>query len=155
MHHWLSGKVSDSKAVTWLWCPLSPCSFIQNKPYWWLKKRCLRGFLPGAWHYRLSTGTGWPSITILWLGEMRSLICSFCFREEAWKLVYAGSPLDTLVCWTDVKQPTNNYFLSTIITSCHPAYQAHLICNFYFSVAAHTIAWADLSLRHTSMLLGY
>ena len=29
-----------------------------------------------------------------------------------------------------------------------------LICNFYLSVAACTIVWADPSLRHTGMLLG-
>ena len=58
--------------------------------------------LPGAWRYRVSTGTGRPSVSILWLGE-----------EE------------------------------------------RLICNFYLSVAAHKIVWADLSLRYTSMLLGH
>ena len=30
----------------------------------------------------------------------------------------------------------------------------HLICNFYLSVAARKIVWADPSLRYTSMLLG-
>ena len=30
----------------------------------------------------------------------------------------------------------------------------NLICNFYLSVAAHKIVWADLSLRYTRMLLG-
>ena len=29
------------------------------------------------------------------------------------------------------------------------------ICNFYLSVAAHKIVWADPSLRYTSMLLGH
>ena len=29
-----------------------------------------------------------------------------------------------------------------------------LICNFYLSVAAHKIVWADPSLRYTSLLLG-
>ena len=57
--------------------------------------------LPGAWRYRVSTGTGWPGVSILWLGEMESLIC-----------------------------------------------------NFYLSVAARKIVWADPSLRYTSMLLG-
>ena len=57
--------------------------------------------LPGVWHYRVSAGTGRPGVSILWLGEMESLIC-----------------------------------------------------NFYLSVAAHEIVWADLSLRYTSLLLG-
>ena len=34
--------------------------------------------LPGAWCYRVSAGTGWPSISILWLGEIASLMSSFC-----------------------------------------------------------------------------
>ena len=33
--------------------------------------------LPGAWRYRDSTGTGRPSVSILWLGEVESLICIF------------------------------------------------------------------------------
>ena len=57
--------------------------------------------LPGVWHYRVSAGTGWLGVNILWLGEVDSLMC-----------------------------------------------------NFYFSVAAHKIIWADLSLKYTSMLLG-
>ena len=27
--------------------------------------------LPGAWRYRVSAGTGWPGVSILWLGEMK------------------------------------------------------------------------------------
>ena len=57
--------------------------------------------LSGAWHYRVSTGTGRPGVSILWLGEIDSLIC-----------------------------------------------------NFYLSVAARKIVWADPSLRYTRMLLG-
>ena len=57
--------------------------------------------LPGAWRYRVSAGTGRPGVSILWLGEMESLIC-----------------------------------------------------NFYLSVAARKIVWADPSLRYTRMLLG-
>ena len=56
--------------------------------------------LPGAWRYRVSTGTGRPGVSILWLGEV-----------ERW------------------------------------------ISNFYLSVAARKIVWADPSLRYTSMLL--
>ena len=57
--------------------------------------------LPGAWRYRVSTGNGRPSVSILWQGEMESLIC-----------------------------------------------------NFYLSVAARKLVWADPSLRYTYMLLG-
>ena len=58
--------------------------------------------LPGTWRCRVSAGTGRPGVSILWLGEVESLIC-----------------------------------------------------NFYLSVAAHTIVWADPSLRYTSLLLGH
>ena len=57
--------------------------------------------LPGAWCYRVSTGTDWPGVSILWLGGVESLVC-----------------------------------------------------NFYLSVAARKIVWADPSVRYTSMLLG-
>ena len=58
--------------------------------------------LPGAWHYRVSAGTGQPGVSILWLGEVE-----------------------------------------------------RLICNFYLSVAARKIVWADPSLRYTSLLPGH
>ena len=55
--------------------------------------------LPGTWYFR--AGTGWSSVSILWLGEIKTLMC-----------------------------------------------------NFYISVAAHTLVSADPSLRYTSILLG-
>ena len=39
--------------------------------------------LPGAWHYRISAGTGQPGVRILWLGEMESLIHDFCLSVAA------------------------------------------------------------------------
>ena len=57
--------------------------------------------LPDTWRYRVSAGTAWPGVSILWLGEMESLVC-----------------------------------------------------NFYLSVTACKIVWADPSLRYTHMLLG-
>ena len=45
--------------------------------------------LPGVWRYRVSAGTGRPSISILWLGEMESLICNFYLSVAARKLVWA------------------------------------------------------------------
>ena len=62
--------------------------------------------LPGAWRYRVSAGTGWPGVSILWLGEVESLICSFYLGVAARKNVWAVRSWDTLTrCW-DVKQPT-------------------------------------------------
>ena len=41
--------------------------------------------LPGAQHYMVSAGTGRPSVSILWLGEVESLICNFYLSVEACK----------------------------------------------------------------------
>ena len=49
--------------------------------------------LPGAWRYRVSTGTGRPGVSILWLGEMESLICNFYLSVAARKLVRANPSL--------------------------------------------------------------
>ena len=43
--------------------------------------------LPGAWHYRVSTGTGQPGVSILWLGEVEHLICNFYLSVAARKTV--------------------------------------------------------------------
>ena len=41
--------------------------------------------LPEAWRctYRVSAGTGWPGVDILWLDEMESLICNFYLSVAA------------------------------------------------------------------------
>ena len=39
--------------------------------------------LPGAWRYRVSTGTGQPGVSILRLGEVESLICNFYINVAA------------------------------------------------------------------------
>ena len=49
--------------------------------------------LPGAWRYRVSAGTGRPGVSILWLGEMESLICSFYLSVAARKIVCAHPSL--------------------------------------------------------------
>ena len=65
--------------------------------------------LPGAWHDRVSPGTGRPSVSKLWLGEVESLICNFYLSVAARKIVCANLSLRyTIACWWDVKLPTNN-----------------------------------------------
>ena len=39
--------------------------------------------MPGAWRSRVSAGTGWPSVSILWLGKLASLICKVCLTVVA------------------------------------------------------------------------
>ena len=63
--------------------------------------------LPGAWHYRVSAGTGWPDVSILWLGEMESWICNFYLSVAALTLCVQIGPWDTLACCWDVKQPAH------------------------------------------------
>ena len=43
--------------------------------------------LPGAWHCRVSAGTGRPSVSILSLGEVESWICNFYLSVAARKIV--------------------------------------------------------------------
>ena len=63
--------------------------------------------LPGAWRYRVSAGTGRTGVSILWLGEVESLICNSYLSVAARKLSEQIRPWDTLACCWDVKQPTN------------------------------------------------
>ena len=84
--------------------------------------------LPGAWRYGVSAGTGWPGVSILWLGEVESCICNFYLSVAAGKIVCADPTWDTLACCWDVKQPTNkatnlfslslSFFLSVCVPSC-------------------------------------
>ena len=49
--------------------------------------------LPGAWRYRIWAGIGWPGVSILWLGEMESLICNFHLSVAAGTIVWADPSL--------------------------------------------------------------
>ena len=49
--------------------------------------------LPCTWCYRVNTGNGQPSVSILWLGEVESLICSFYLSVAAHKIVWADPSL--------------------------------------------------------------
>ena len=45
--------------------------------------------LPGAWRYKVSAGTGRPGVSMLLLGEMETLICSFYLSVAARTIVCA------------------------------------------------------------------
>ena len=49
--------------------------------------------LPGTWHYRVSTRTGWPVVSVLWLGEVSRFIYNFNLTVAAHALIYTGSSL--------------------------------------------------------------
>ena len=52
-----------------------------------LKIGTLVATLPGAWRYRVSTGTGRPGVSILWLGEVERWICNIYLSVVARKIV--------------------------------------------------------------------
>ena len=78
--------------------------FFGVESYQWLQNWHSSGC---AWRYRVSTGTGRPGVSILWLGEVESLICSFYLNVAARKMTEQIRPWETLACCWDVKQQTN------------------------------------------------
>ena len=57
---------------------------------------------------RVSAGTGWPTVSILWLGEIASLIWNFYLSVAARTTVQAEPTLrHHFVCCWEVKQPWN------------------------------------------------
>ena len=66
--------------------------------------------LPCAWcySYRDSAGTDWPSVSILWLDEVESLMCNFYLNVAISKIDGADPSLryTSIYCW-DIKQSTN------------------------------------------------
>ena len=100
--------------------------------------------LSGAWRYRVSTGTGRPGVSILWLGEVERLICSFYLSVAARKIVLADPSLNTLACCWDVKQPTNKQTLpslcvsaSTWLMSVGRDHRSSILCLFYVCFIPH------------------
>ena len=82
---------------------------------------------PGAWHYRVSTGTGRPSVSILWLSEVKVWSATSVSVWQHIKLSVHIRPWDTLACYWDVKQPTNKPFPSCCLPSTtHPNPHPHL-----------------------------
>ena len=87
--------------------PACPGSFSGSSHTSDLKISAPVATLPGAWCYRASAGTGCPCVSILWLGEMESLVCNL-YLSVAAREIEQTRPWDTLACCWDVKQPTNN-----------------------------------------------
>ena len=68
--------------------------FFRVESYQWLKKNGTPvATPPGAWRYRVSAGTGWPGVSILWLGEVEGWICNFCLSVAARQIVWADPSL--------------------------------------------------------------
>ena len=70
--------------------------------------------LPGAWHYRVCARTGRPGVSILWLGEVESLICNFYISVAAHKIVRA----DLSLIYTSMLKQQTNFCVFIVILSC-------------------------------------
>ena len=85
------------KSICSLACFFAACLLIDsvNVLAWWSSHSC--DTLPGTparrWRYRVSAGTSWLGVSILWLGEVESLICSFYLSVAARKIVWADPSL--------------------------------------------------------------
>ena len=71
--------------------------------------------LPDAWRCRVSAGTGWLGVSILWLGEMEGLVCSFYLSVAASSVRYTRMLLG---CEAS-NQPTNKHHMLTFVTASH------------------------------------
>ena len=75
-----------------------------------LKVDTLIATLPGAWRNRVSAGTCQPGVSILWLGEIESLVCNFYLSMAAREIEQIRS-WDTLGCCWDIKQQTSKVYV--------------------------------------------
>ena len=96
--------------------------------------------LPGAWRYRVSAGTGWPGISILWLGEVESSICNFCLSVVACRLVCVD--------------PSLRYTSTLLGHKATNKQTVWAVCFLHMSLCGHGIFWISLSLRWLCWLTG-
>ena len=64
--------------------------------FWVESYQCLKNWHSSGYParcYRVSAGTGRPDVSILWLGEVETLICNFCLSVAAHILVCADLTL--------------------------------------------------------------
>ena len=90
---WTSWTTTTSTVKTkWLSRPSWRSASISRLPLHNLPSRCVyvRLLIPAVYfyRYRYSVRTGWPSVTILWLGEKTSLICNLDLGMTACTIVW-------------------------------------------------------------------
>ena len=88
--------------------------------------------LPGTLHYRVSAWSGWPDVSILWLGEMESLICNFYLSVAHIKLSEQILPWDTLACCWDIKQPTSKQNPHGLESAGAAQYEVVLVDGYWY-----------------------
>ena len=96
--------------------------------------------LPGAWRERVSAGTGWPGVSILWLGEMESLIYNFCLSVAARNIV-----------WLDPSLRCTRMLLGRYATNQQQFFLSVSICLYHLgrSSIGHRRAYCLIEGRHT------
>ena len=66
-------KCLPREQQTWVRSPVSPWIFLLGRVIPVTYKFVVAS-VPGAWHYRISAGTCWPGVSVLWLSEVAKLI---------------------------------------------------------------------------------
>ena len=77
-----SDKTSVMRAVDWGPQPALPVFCFQLSCAGDFPTDTPVAALPGAWPYRISAGTGWTGVSLLCLGEISSLMCTFSVRQH-------------------------------------------------------------------------
>ena len=65
-----------------------------------------------TWCSGVNTGTGWPSVSILWLGDIGGLICNFYLSVAARTFFWSDLSLRYTSMSLGIKQPTDNNSIS-------------------------------------------
>ena len=82
------------KQQTWVWFPAFSldlfCRYSHTSD---LKTGISVATLPCNWCYRVSAGTGWPGVSILWLDQIESLIYNLCLSMASLAVVQADLSL--------------------------------------------------------------
>ena len=111
--------------------------------------------LPGVLWFRVSAGTGWPGDSILWLGEIESLICNFCLSVAECTIVWAdpsqrctsmgGKIAVVLRNFRKTKLSKSNLFFCFFLTLFQHTYNVQLD-DFRFAT------YANIAFRHFTAL---
>ena len=86
---WPSGKASASKAAGLGLIPAFVVDPFPGRVIPDFKVSTAVATPPGAWRYSVSAGTGWPGVSIFWLGDTASLTCKLCLSVAARTIVLA------------------------------------------------------------------
>ena len=92
--------------------------------------------LPGTWQHRVSAGTVWPGVSILWLDGIESLICNFYPSVES---LIGNFYLSVAACTTVRADPSPRY--NSMLLGCYTTNKQHL----YLSNLPLSLPWVSNS----------